>query len=155
MIKDKSDSIKRLEELKFPNVFMQIQYGETSEIIRDSCASPTKFYRYLSADQLPECEFWLPLWEFEGEELNAYDMWSAKYLRYEYSRKSYRVVANNYQQFITLFFMELVHAGLDDCLEELAVVFAYKHLDTLMAFAEIDHGSQFQSDFDALMLTIG
>lgn len=152
MIKSKEETIQKLLELGLPEVFVQIQYGSVSELIKDNCAPPNKFY----VQSRVETHFqnWLPLWEFDGEELYAFDLRSHEYLRYEYSCRKTTTIAHNYQQFITRFFIDFVYAGLDDCLEELVETFEYKHFKKFSAFVAIPKGDDTEEQYDTFVKSI-
>lgn len=152
MIKSKEEAIQKLLELRLPEVFVQIQHESTSELIKDNCAPPNKFFLQSRAEG--HFQYWLPLWEFDGEELYVFDLRQHEYLRYEYSCRKTTTIAQNYQQFLTRLFIDFIYAGLDDFLEELAETFEYKHLEQFRAFVAIPKGDDAEEQYDAFVESI-
>ncbi len=151
MITKPQDAVIKLNELGFPPVFEQIQLGTSSEFLQDNCAPPRKFYRFGINSEFPH---WLPLWEFDGEELFVFDSQDRVYLRFEYSARKRTVIAHNYQQLITFFFVELILAGLEEEIAELSDAFQYKHLPAFLKVVAIPKGDDWREIYDTFLKSI-
>lgn len=120
-----------LRAYKFPVIFEKIQVGQISGVLQSFCMPPRMFHS-MTLD--PELKEWLPLWEFEDEEVVAFNSKNGTYWQYDYLSEEKELVAQNYQQLVTTLFLEIYDAGLDDCLDELSKEFEYKYIANLRKF---------------------
>lgn len=154
MIRTTEQAIAKLRELSFPAVFEQIQLGTGRFFIKTYCGAPKNFFVAAGNSSIAGIETWLPLWEFNGEELNAFDMKSNLFIRYDYLSPGETIIGRNYQQFICNFFLELVNAGVVDDLKEFSTLFGFKHHDELLKLLERIEGDDWEKPFEDFVNSI-
>ncbi|MBN1671591.1 MAG: hypothetical protein JXR37_11185 [Kiritimatiellae bacterium] len=132
---DTEEAIREIEALGLPAIFKEIQKGVVHPVLYVCCEKPFSYYDY---DIDSEPANWVPLWETNGEAIVAYDKLEGKYIRYYYedSPNQYECLGQNYQQFLTRFFYDLVSMGLWEELDTLSRVFGYAHMDEFRKIIE-------------------
>ena len=133
-----------LKRLGFPDIFERITRWETNfdqdipDALVGTCEPVKVFYKVMPhlVEHLPVSENYLPLWEWNGEAVVAYDQRRDIFVRYYYGDMSDETLGTTYQQFLSAVLLEVVKQGIEgEELEEVARLFEYKHLDMLRAFA--------------------
>lgn len=132
-------ALSKIKSLGFPAVFGRIWDGEMPESLYGLCQRPKRFFEYLPelVRVFPRIEQCLPLWEENRELAYALDLDNGEFIQYYYGDAYCTALGHTYQQFVTAFFMNLVYAGIDDILDELAEIFSYRHLAELKEWAAL------------------
>ena len=80
---------------------------------------------------LPAAVNYLPLWEVNCEAITALDTNRDVYVRVYYEDAKEKILGVTYQQFVTGFLLELADADFWEELDNIAEMFAYKHMEEL------------------------
>jgi len=138
MINNAKRTIEVLEELVMPEIFCRIANGDVPNDLRAFCQQPKVFFELVDSlvERFDQSRFWVPLWEVNSAQIKALNFNSGCYVKYYYGDEGFSILASNYQQFITVFFLELIDAGEWDLLNDLEGAFEYDYLKELMEFVD-------------------
>ena len=139
-------ALREIRNLGFPEVFNQLYDNQTPAELIGSCSSPRRYFKILPGiiKVVPEATHWLPLWETNLDSIVAYDIANDSFVRYYYGDDKVESLGKSYQQFVSVFFLELVDSGIWDELEELAKKFKYLHSEELRVFVASCDDSSFE-----------
>lgn len=125
-----------LEELGFPDVFKSIANGTAPSDLAATCL-PTRSFLQMQGDlatHLPAAADYVPLWGLNAFGVVAFDRRRRVFVRYYVGDADDTVVAHDYEELCAFLFLELMDAGVEESLDELARLFRFEHLDALRAF---------------------
>lgn len=128
--------MNRVDELGFPEVFKAIANGTAPSDLGATCLPTAPFLRMQAdlASHLPAAADYIPLWGLNAFGVVAFDQRRRVFVRYYIGDASDTVVARDYDELCAFLFLELMDAGVDEGLDELAPLFRFAHLDALRAF---------------------
>lgn len=138
MIMNSEDARSELDRMGLPPIFERIIRRDIPIALAGTCEPVRRYYDLLPqlATILPSCNNYVPLWESNLEEVVAYDSIRDSYVRYFYGNESDEILGATYQQFLSAILLELVDSGIWDELDDLAMLFDYRHVDKLRTFVQ-------------------
>ena len=138
MVENTDEVLAVLGNLDFPKIFSEIVKGNIPDTLKASCQSPRAYFVFRDeiSRRFADTEGWVPLWESNRDFIKIFDVCSGLFFECSLEDFSCKVIAKNYQQFVTYFFLELIYAGEWDRLKELSDIFSYDYLRELVLFAE-------------------
>lgn len=139
MISNSDDAKKELVRLGFPPVFLEIADGIIPKGL--NIHKPFIFYTFLPDlfEIFPEAENFLPLWEYNGEAVIAFDLKRKGFFSFYFEDGDQETketkIANLYEEFVVFILSKADEAGHSkDILEDLAIRLNYRKIREFRAF---------------------
>jgi hypothetical protein len=131
MFMNEIDTLEAISTRGYPVIFQRIAQNDVPISLGCMCEPVKMYYRLLPDlyERFPRSRGYLPLWEENMHAVVAFDDSREAYVKYYYGDEEDKVLANSYQQFISVALLELAGSGLpDEELEEVAALLDYSHV---------------------------